>query len=146
ETVGFERHVVLRLANRHGRKAGQQRRERAFMSRIEVLHEHKGHARFAGQRLEQLRHRLQAACRGANPDDGKRAPAEPLRRQGRALGSFIRGPIDPGTVEWWLGSHGSVASGYWDQTALLSPSPAACQTKNAARSPGAPSGTVPVTE
>ena len=51
QAVGLKRHVVFRLAHGHGRQAGQQRCQRAFVRRIEVLYQHEGHARLARQRF-----------------------------------------------------------------------------------------------
>jgi hypothetical protein len=39
------------------------------MGRIEVLNEDEGHADIGGQRIEELSAGVEAASRGANPDD-----------------------------------------------------------------------------
>jgi hypothetical protein len=57
------------LDDRQRRLRGEQGGERALVLRREVLHEHDGHVDVRGQMLEQLRERLEAAGRGANPDD-----------------------------------------------------------------------------
>ena len=51
------------------------------MARVEVLHEHVGHARVDGQRRQELSESLQPAGGGPYPDDGE---------------GFRLGPVGPG--------------------------------------------------
>ena len=64
--------IVRYLADRHLRYPCQELRERAFMLRIEMLHQHERHARIERQMREQLRVRYQPARRGPHTDNRKR--------------------------------------------------------------------------
>jgi hypothetical protein len=71
EVLAFERHAIGGLHDDHGRAVGQQLRHHAFMLRVEMLHEDERHAIIGRQSTEKLGARLEAACRGAYPDDWK---------------------------------------------------------------------------
>ncbi len=70
--VAYDGHVVLGFRDRHSCHAPQQRRQRALVRRVEVLHHHERHAWVRGEFLKQFRHRLQPARRRADGDDGER--------------------------------------------------------------------------
>ena len=63
--------VVRDLVHRQGSGPGQKLRERAVVSRIEMLHQHKAHSRVGRQILEQVRERLQTARGRANSNNRK---------------------------------------------------------------------------
>ena len=54
DVIGLDPQIVRDLAHRQRRGARQKLRERAFMLRIEMLHQHEPHARIERQMLEQL--------------------------------------------------------------------------------------------
>ena len=66
---------TLSVTSRTGiaRGAGQNLRQCALMVRVQMLHQHKGHARIHRQMLQQLRKGLQPARRRANAHDGQRS-------------------------------------------------------------------------
>ena len=67
--LGLDRHPVRRLLDRQRRMAGQQIDHHACMRRIEMLDQDKGHAGAAREDREQPAERIEAARRGAEPDD-----------------------------------------------------------------------------
>src|SRR5262245_42362771 len=71
------------LFHRHSRHARKDVGKHARMRRIQVLDQHECHARVHGHGLQELRERLNAACRGADAYHGK-------RRGVLAYGSAIR--------------------------------------------------------
>src|SRR5690348_12904980 len=75
DVIGPDRRAVLDLAGRHRGCLGEQIRQDRFVRRVEVLHEHKGHAGVVRQRPKKLAEGLQAPGRGADSHD-----REPRRR------------------------------------------------------------------
>ena len=61
----------------HGKRRGAREnlRERAFVLRIEMLHQHEPHARVERQVLEQLRECFEPAGGGADADNHHAIPA-----------------------------------------------------------------------
>jgi hypothetical protein len=60
--IAFELNILLNRNYAHTRFAGQQFRKGAFMARVQVLNQNKGHGRLGGQVLQQFGERLQPAC------------------------------------------------------------------------------------
>ena len=52
------------------------------MARVQVLHEHEGHARVVRKRSQELPECVQSACRGPHADDGESAPGAEARPAG----------------------------------------------------------------
>src|SRR5689334_15905892 len=86
----LERHPVCRLLYRHRRMAAQQIDHHARMRRIEMLDQNERHAGAAREGSEQPPGGIEAASRGAEPDDRevgmaewratpRRTPARPRR-------------------------------------------------------------------
>ena len=71
EVLAFEQHAIGGLHDSHGGAVGQQLRHHAFMRRVKMLHEDERHAIVGRQRSKKLAACLEAACRGAYPDDRK---------------------------------------------------------------------------
>ena len=80
EVVALERHSVGGLPHGHRRVAGQQVHHHAFVGRIEMLDQDEGHAVAGRQRVQQLPAGVEAARRGADPDDDEISDA--ARRRG----------------------------------------------------------------
>jgi hypothetical protein len=73
DVVRLHGDAVLGLRHGHARRALEQLDEHPLVRRIEVLHDDEGHVRLARHVLEEELERLQAAGRGADADDRKRA-------------------------------------------------------------------------
>ena len=83
DAVGLNDHAILDFEDRQARVAAIEFGEDALVIRVEVLHEHEGHAGTCGELAESvgvLRHageerfkRRQSARRRANADDGETA-------------------------------------------------------------------------
>src|SRR5271166_1156282 len=69
DMLGLERHPVCCLLHFHRRMAGQQIDHHARMRRIEMLDQNEGHAGAGRERGEQPPGGIEAAGRGAKPDD-----------------------------------------------------------------------------
>ena len=69
--VRLDPQVVRDLLEGQGCRALEDRREGAFVLRIEVLHKHETHAGIRGQLFEQLGERFEPAGRCADTNDGK---------------------------------------------------------------------------
>ncbi len=54
DVVGLDRRVLLDLGDRHAAPLGEQLGQDAFVARVQVLHEHVGHARIDRQRPQEL--------------------------------------------------------------------------------------------
>ena len=74
--LAFERHPVCGLLYLHRRMAGQQINHHARMRRIEVLDQNERHAGAGREGSEQPPGRVEAAGRGAEPDDREAVMAE----------------------------------------------------------------------
>ena len=88
--VGCNHRFLPDLGDRHPAPLREELGHHAFMARVEVLHEHIGHARIVGKCGQELLEGLQPARGGTHSDDGKRA----LSRAGRGrlrLVAFGRG-------------------------------------------------------
>ena len=86
DAIGLDRLIVDDLG--HGERSGARKnlRQRAFMLRVEVLHEHEAHAGVGRESFEQLRERFQSAGRGADADYGE-------RRSRAVPAGFLRGRV-----------------------------------------------------
>jgi len=82
--VALDRHAIGRLADRHRGVSGQQVHHHAFVGRIEMLDQDKGHAVAGGQRVHQLPAGIKATRRGAYSDNREisRAARTATRREG----------------------------------------------------------------
>jgi hypothetical protein len=69
--IWLDRQVVRDLVKRQRRRSLEDRRKRAFVMWIEMLHQHESHARIPGQALEQLGECFEPAGRCADTHDWK---------------------------------------------------------------------------
>jgi len=69
--VALKRHSISGLADAHRGMAGQQLNHHAFVGRVEMLDENESHAVADGKALDELSTGIEAARRGAHPDDQK---------------------------------------------------------------------------
>ena len=69
DVIGLDRCVGLNLYHGHARAPPDQLRHEASVGRVQVLDEHERHAAGGGQRAEELRERVEAACRRAQAYD-----------------------------------------------------------------------------
>lgn len=95
--VALKRHSIPSLAYPHGGMAGQQLHHHAFVGRVEMLDENESHAVADGEALHDLSTGIEAARRGAHPDDQKVIPASR-----RAAGRH-RSPVRSSTRRFGLG-------------------------------------------
>jgi len=84
KVVALDRHAIGRLPDRHRGVSGQQVHHHAFVGRIEMLDQDKGHAVAGGQRLYKLPAGIKATRRGAYSDNREVSRAAPTatRREG----------------------------------------------------------------
>ena len=108
--ICLHRQVVRNLAHRKRRGARQNLCQRAFMLRIEMLHQHEPHTRVERQMLEQLRVRLQPT--GGSSDAHNHDAITALLRRALYVGlNRRRGSMDGGgryvslraKWGWWTG-------------------------------------------
>ena len=95
DVIGLDPLIVRDLAHRQRRGACQELRERAFVLRIEMLHQHEPHARIERQMREQLRERLEPARRGADADDRKRRAFARLAALSHGVVCSVAEPSEP---------------------------------------------------
>ena len=95
--IALEQHSVYGLEHGHRSVTGQQVHHHALVARIEMLDEDESHAVPGGQRLDELSAGIEAARRGAYPDDQEIVPAP--RRAAR----WHRSPTRAGTRRFDLG-------------------------------------------
>src|SRR6185312_5770817 len=95
--VALKRHSISGLADAHRGMAGQQLNHHAFVGRVEMLDENERHAVTDGEALHELSTGIEAARRGAHPDDQKVIPA-PRRAAHRH-----RSPVRSSTRRFGLG-------------------------------------------
>ena len=69
DMLALERHPVCCLLHLHRRMAGQQIDHHALVRRIEMLDQNEGHAGVGRERVEEPPEGIEAAGRGAEPDD-----------------------------------------------------------------------------
>jgi hypothetical protein len=67
-----DRHALFSVPDPHAGMPGQQLGHLAFVIRIEVLHQQKGHAGFVWQGIEQASHCIQPSGRGPDRDNRER--------------------------------------------------------------------------
>ena len=73
--IDADGHALADFADGHRRLLTEDFRQMAFLMRVEVDGDQKGHAGLRRQFAEQLGNRFQSAGRGANADNRKRRPS-----------------------------------------------------------------------